>query len=389
MSRRSTPGVYEDKKRGTWYYVVDIGLDPATGKRRQQHRGGFKSPTGAKKALQRVSAKAIDGGYVEPSAQPVRVYLENWLKGVESNHKPSTAATYEHKLTRYVIPRIGAMPLRAVDATTLDALYADLKLHGGRNDKNGNPQPISEQSVAVVHRILHKALSDAVKRRLIHSNPATDAVVPKSTAPKERDAWDSDELRTFFGHVADDRLYALWVVATTTGMRRGELCGLKWSDVNLDAAHLVVQRSRVPVRGRGVVESTPKSGEERGVTIAPETVAALRAHRKHQLEERLACGEGWTENEYIFRNEDGTPMRPDVITSTFKAIVAAAKLRPIVFYGLRHSHITLGLADGTPVKVMQERVGHKKIETTYGYAHVLPGMQERAAASFENLIFGP
>jgi integrase len=144
----------------------------------------------------------------------------------------------------------------------------------------------------------------------------------------------------------------------------------------------------VPVSGRTIVESTPKSDHIRVVALAPSTVAGLRAHRKHQLEERLAWGEAWLDTGYVFTNEDGSPLRPDAVTRAFNAHVTSAGLRPIVLHGLRHSHATLGLAADVSVKVMQERLGHANLATTLAYTHVLPGMQEEAAATVERLILG-
>jgi integrase len=380
--------IKKDETRGTYYFVIENGVDPATGKRRRIKRRGFSTKKEARDTLKLILAESVDGDYVKPSSQSVRVYLEKWLMRVEVKRKASTHAMYAHKLRRYVIPRIGALPISALDPSTLDALYAELQQRGGRPDKDGNPTPLSEQTVAVVHRILHRAFADAVTRGLIRHNPASDADSPRSTAPREREAWNSDELRTFFEHVAEDRLRALWVLAGTTGLRRGELCGLKWSDIRLDAGQLAVMRSRVPVSGRNIVETTPKSGRERIVALAPTTITALRAHRRHQLEDRLAWGTAWQDTGYVFTAEDGTPLRPDAVTQAFNDHVAAAGLRRIVFHGLRHSHITLGLAAGVPVKVMQERAGHAKVETTLAYTHVLSGMQERAAETVERAIFG-
>jgi integrase len=230
------------------------------------------------------------------------------------------------------------------------------------------------------------------RHRQIHPNaepqdPAKSQ--PESSEPREeRDAWTADELRRFLERVADCRLNALWLLAATTGMRRGELCGATWRDVALDAAHLVVRRSRVPVAGRGVVESRPKSGRERVIALAPGTVAVLRKHRKAQLAERLAWGAAWQDTGYVFTNEDGTPIRPDSITAAFNGYVAELGLRKIPLHGLRHTHITLGLAAGVGVKVMQKRVGHAKIETTYAYVHSLEGEHEAAASTVERLILG-
>ena len=384
-----TPGtIKQDTTRGTWYYVVDNGTDPATGRRRQIFRRGFRTKKLAREALKNLFAESGDGDYVEPSSQPVRVYLGKWLASVATNRKASTAGMYAHKMRRYVIPRIGAMPLRQVDPATLDALYAELRASGGRADADGNPTPLSEQTVAVVHRILHRALADAVRRRIIRSNPAADAVPPRSTSPHEMRVWDASQLRTFLDHVADDRLRALWTVTAMTGMRRGEVCGLQWGDVNLDAGQIAVRRSRVPVAGR-VTESTPKSGKTRTVALDPGTVAVLRSHRRAQLEERLAWGEAWTDSGYVFVQENGQPLRPDAVTRAFDTHVAASGLPRLRLHDLRHSHATLGLAAGVPAKVMSERLGHSNIGITLDlYSHVVPGMQEEAAAKLGSLVLG-
>jgi integrase len=380
--------VKKDAARGSWYFVIDVGPDAATGKRRRLRRRGFETRKSAEAALNSVLSELREGEYVEPSSQPVRIYLEHWLAAVAVDRKPSTAAMYAHKMRRYVIPRIGAMPLRRVDAATLDALYAELRTSGGRPKKNGEPGPLAEPTVAAVHRILHRAFRDAVRRRIIRSNPAADAIVPRSTAPREMKVWMSQEVREFLESVGANRLRALWLLAATTGMRRGELCGLMWQDVNLEASNLAVRRARVPIAGK-VAEGTPKSDRARVIAIAPATVSALRTHRKGQLEERLAWGEAWQDSGYVFTQVDGSPVRPDAVTRAFEAHVTAAALPRIRLHDLRHTHATLGLAAGIPAKVMSERLGHAKVGITLDlYSHVVPGMQEEAAAKLEALLFG-
>jgi integrase len=384
----SLGSVKEDKARGTWYFVIDNGIDPATGKRRQIRRRGFRNKKLAKAALKKLLEESADGEYVEPSSQPLRVYLEKWLATVATKRKAATAASYAHTMRRYVIPRIEAMPLRQVDAATLDALYAELQTSGGKNDKDGNPTGLTPQTVALVHRILHRALAEAVGRRIIRSNPATSAVAPSSSGTREMRVWDAEQMRTFLDHVTADRLRALWTLVCTTGLRRGELCGLRWEDLNLDGGQLAVRRARVPAGGQ-VCESTPKSGKARVVALDPATVTVLRAHRRSQLKERLAWGEAWTDSGYLFVNEDGTPLSPIGVTAAFKARVTASGLPVIRLHDVRHSHATLGLAAGIPAKVMSERLGHAKVGITLDlYSHVVPGMQEDAAAKLGALVLG-
>jgi integrase len=378
----------KDAALGTWSFTVDVGPDPSSGKRRRIHRRGFPTKRSAENALRIVLEEAHQRDYIEPSNQPVRLYLENWLAMVAVSRKPSTTAMYAHKMRRYVIPRIGAAPLRQVDAAMLDALYADLRAHGGRQARAADGAPLSEQTVAVVHRILHRAFADAVKRRVIRFNPASDATVPRSTAPRTMVVWAADDVRRFLEHAADHRLHALWVLAATTGMRRGELCGLTWQDVSLDHGNVAVRRARVPIAGR-VSEGTPKSDRARVVALAASNIAALRAHRAQQISERLAWGEGWEDTGYVFTREDGTPVRPDAVSREFDGLVRAAGLRRIRLHDLRHTHATLGLASGIPAKVMSERLGHAKVGITLDlYSHVVPGMQEAAAQQIESLLFG-
>jgi integrase len=381
--------VKQDAARKTWFFVIDNGIDPATGRRRQLRRRGFKTKKAAEDALKALLGDMRDGDYVEPSNQPLRVYLEAWLKTVEATRKPSTAGMYAHKMRRYVIPRIGAMRLRQIDGATLDALYAELRISGGRHDKNGEPSPLSEQTVAVVHRILHRAMSNAVKRGLIRSNPATVVEPPRSSAPRSMQVWDSDQMRHFHERTADDRLRALWVLAATTGLRRGEVCGLMWSDLTLDAGQAAIRRSRVPVAGK-VVESTPKSGRARVITLAPATVAAVRKHRKAQLAEKLAWGAGWNETGYVFIQEDGKPLRPDWLLHRFDELVAVCDLPRIGgFHGLRHSFATIALAANVHPKVVQEILGHANVGITLDlYSHVVPGMQAEATARVAAMFLG-
>jgi integrase len=200
--------------------------------------------------------------------------------------------------------------------------------------------------------------------------------------------WTAAQLRQFLGHTGDHRLHGLWVLAATTGMRRGELCGLMWDDVSWERGTLAVRRARVPIAGR-VTEGTPKSDRARVVALAEGSVGALRSHRARQRAERLAWGEGWEDGGYAFTREDGSPMPPDAVSREFDALVRNAGLPRIRLHDLRHTHATLGLASGVPAKVMSERLGHAKVAITLDlYSHVVPGMQEAAAQQIEALLFG-
>jgi len=180
----------------------------------------------------------------------------------------------------------------------------------------------------------------------------------------------------------------MWAVALDAGLRRGELLGLKWEDVDLNTAGLAVRRSRVLANNK-VVESTPKSSRARTISIAPGTVAVLRRWRTQMLEERLSAGPAYTDTGYVFVDALGRPLQPDTVSWYWERAVAAAPVPAIRLHDARHTSATLDLAAGTHPKVVQEKLGHANISMTLDlYSHVVPGMQESAAAARGALLYG-
>ena len=199
--------------------------------------------------------------------------------------------------------------------------------------------------------------------------------------------WTPQQARTFLAAVEGDRFYALWVLLLTTGMRRGELAGLRWCDVDLDARVLSVVRTRVSV-AYSVCESDPKTrSSRRTITLDARVVGVLRAHRRRQLEERLAWGGAWTDTGYVFTREDGWPMHPERISVLFSRLVEIAGVPKIRLHDLRHTSASLALASGVHPKVVGERLGHSSISVTLDlYSHVMPSLQAEAAAKLGALI---
>jgi integrase len=201
-------------------------------------------------------------------------------------------------------------------------------------------------------------------------------------------AWTAAEARRFLEHVADDRLYAMWALFLATGLRRGEIAGLRWADVDLDRANPSVRRSRVSVAWH-VHDSEPKTrASRRAVSLDARVVAILRAHRRHQLEERLAWGAAWIDSGYVFTRENGEPLHPETIATSFPSLVAGAGVSKIRLHDLRHTSASLALAAGIHPKIVCERLGHSSIAITLDlYSHVAPGLQAEAADKLGRVIF--
>jgi integrase len=371
-------------KRGeTWSYVLYLGRGP-DGKKQQKWVGGFRTRREAEAALTEALERVRTGTWADPGRQTVGEYLEDWLTAVRPSLRSSTATSYEHTLRKWVVPRIGHLRLGALSSAKLSALYGEL-LRSGRHDGKGG---LSARSVAYTHRIVTHALKDAVSWGLLARNPAAHVDPPRVARP-EMQVWTQKEVQRFLVSVADDRLYALWTVLLATGLRRGEALGLRWDDVDLDRRRLSIQRA-VTVVDYEIVVSEPKTARgRRSVSIDPTTAAVLVAHRKRQLEERLAWGPAWQDSGYVFTTEDGRVLHPQRVTQVFKRLASEAGFPPIRLHGLRHTAATLALTAGIHPKVVSERLGHATVGITLDtYSHVGEGLQEEAASRVAGLIFG-
>jgi integrase len=259
-----------------------------------------------------------------------------------------------------------------------------LAREGGRNGS-----ALSLATVRYVHAVLSKALADAERKGLVTRNVARLASPPKRSATRaaEMTAWTPAELAAFLDRTTDHYYGPLVRVAAMTGLRRGELCGLRWSDVDLDGSVLVVRQTVQLVAGRIVIGDVKTARSRRRLDVDEHTVAVLRAHRTRQLKLRLAVGAGWRDHGLVFTAPDGQPLNPDTITQWFDRTVRRTELPRIRLHDLRHTHATHLLAAGVNVKIVSERLGHASVAFTLdAYGHVMPGQQASAAAAVAALV---
>jgi integrase len=202
--------------------------------------------------------------------------------------------------------------------------------------------------------------------------------------------WTPEQLRAFLAHARTDRLYAAWLLVATTGMRRGELAGLRWVDVDLEAGRASPRRPRVVVVNYAVEVSEPKTAKgRRSVALDALTVAALSEHKRRQAEDRAVVGPGWRDSGLVFTRLDGAPIHPDLISGWFEWLAREAGLPKIRLHDVRHSYASAALAAGIPAKIVSERLGHATVQITLDtYSHVLPGLDAQAAETVARLILG-
>lgn len=374
--------VYQRGK--SWSYVVDVGRDSATGRRRQRTKGGFRTRAEAQKA-QRKALDEIGAGVVaETGSLTVAKYLEQWLPTIEPDVRPTTFAGYRRDVVN-IVSKIGAIKLADLTALQVEAAYADLVRSGGPAGR-----PLSPKTVRNAHTVLRRALGDAERLQILGRNVARLARPPRYERP-EIATWTAAELRTFLDHVADERLHALYNLLATTGMRRGEALGLRWSDVNLDAGHVSISQTLTTAGSQLVFGPTKSAWSRRRLALDEGTRAQLAAHRQEQVKERLLVGSAWAnERDLVFTEADGSLVHPDRLTGAFRRHSDRLGLPQLGGpHGLRHTWATLALTAGVHPKVVSERLGHATVSITLDiYSHVTAGLDSDAAETVADAIFG-
>ncbi|CAN5309139.1 site-specific integrase [soil metagenome] len=383
MSERRERGTGSITERnGQWQARYGF-FDPSG--RRRQRSAIFESKTKARQWLTARLAELAGGPTADPGSITVGQYLEEWLRSLGmAQLEAATVSWYRTAVQRHIVPAIGGIKLAKLTPVTIEAFLADKAARGhlggrGKQARRAG-QPLAPTSVRRLQVTLHKALDAAMRKGLLPRNPCDLADRVKLPASDVTlNVWTPDELTAFVQATSNDRLAALWRLDAMTGLRRSEVCGLGWPDLDLDGGRLSVRRAVVIVDGMPHVKPPKTARSRRTVELDSQTVAALREHRKAQLEERLRAGTAWTPGEWLFTNEIGQPLRPDWVGRRFSTVVAAAGLRPISMRQLRHSHATALLAAGEHPKIVQERLGHSSISITLDtYSAVLPNMQRDA-----------
>ena len=421
---RMRGGVRRRGKNGAWSYVIDLGIQPAqrcqvcgkrfwverrpkercpscggqlhdTKERRQQQVGGFETRAVALKARAKALHELGQGRHIVRDNITLGEWLtDEWLPSLAIGKlRETTRASYTSHVMHHLAPtKLGTVPLQELTRERIAAHYAELLQSGradGSRDATGALKPLSGSTVRRIHATLHRALRDAVRSHLLPLNPADDIELPRTNDAKRKlMAWDSKQLRAFLESVREDRLYALWLTYATTGARRGELLGLTWDDIDLESARLTIRRAHVRIGGE-ILESLPKTkAGARTIELDQATVAALKAHHKAQLAERLAAGPRWQETGHVFVDEYGQPLAPGVVSRLFTALVKASGLPRISLHGLRHTYVTIALLElGLPTSMVSKRVGHANEAVTLAlYSEWMPRHDKEAAAAVASLV---
>ena len=340
------------------------------GKRKRRWHAFHGTKREAQIECARLIAELQNGPAVEPQRLALATYLDRWLDHVRPQTSPKTHERYASFVRANIKPALGDVPLARLQPMAISAAYAAALTK------------LAPRTVHHMHRVLSQALKQAVRWRLLPRNPCDDCDPPK-VERKEMKVWDVATMAAALEASRQWRVHIPMVFAALCGLRRGEVAALRWRHVDLDRAQLSVTELAEQTRS-GVRYKTPKTGKGRTVALPAMVVAELRALRLRQAEALLRLGVRVTADTFVCAREDGEPQQPNSIGHAWDRFLAATKLPRIRFHDLRHSHATVMLTSNIHPKIVSERLGHSRVALTMDtYSHVIPGMQEEAAAAID------
>lgn len=370
------------RKGDVWYTVIYEGVDPVTGKeRRRWHRAGTDRAEAEALARRLAAAEAARRNGQRSELSVGGFLTRYWLPAKSLDLEASTFDGYQRVVRLHLLAHIGEIPQRGLRTERLEQLYTDLLGHGNTRTGRG----LSPKTVLDVHVIIRSALDDAIRRGLLRTNPAKAAHAPKHQRTRCRAdrVWTADQLTAFLHLAQRRRQYPSFWLAANTGMRRGELLGLRCDAIDLSQRRLSVNRTVVSVAARPQESGGKTRSSPRTIDLDTATIGVFARWRRRQADELGRSADAMP----LHTKTDGELIHPQTLSQAFERAVAKTTLPRISLHDLRHTHATLLLKAGVPLKVVSERLGHSSPAFTMAtYQRVLPGMQADAADTFVSLL---
>jgi len=359
-----------------WFYCLTLGKD-ATGKRIQVKKRGFKSEKEAKKALRDVQVTADKGTYVQPTKTSFGNYIQEWFQNRKGGFVRLHAENVERNINRHIIPIIGNVQLADLNVMHIERLIGQLRQKG-----------LSESTIKKIYTLISSSLISATKKDIIPKNVAMLADNKPKVKRKQVSVWDTHEVKSFLDFTKEfgTRYYITYHLALMTGMRQGEILGLRWQDIDFERNIITVRQS---LDHDGKDFGPPKTESSiRSITIDPKTSEALKSHQQLVEHDRSLASELYAEYDLVAPTNSGKPCSPRYLDKLFDRLKELSGMRHITFHDLRHTHASLLLKNNVHPKVVSERLGHSSIQITLDlYSHLFPNMQEDAAVGLGKMLF--
>lgn len=376
-------GNIETRGKNTYRIRIYLGTNPDGSQRyyRETIHGTKKQ---AQIRLTELLRELDTGGLVDRHEMTLGEYLKYWLeKAVVPYKKPKTVMTYQEAIKR-LVTKLGHIKLQQLKPIELQEYYAWALTQG-----KGNGKGYSRSTVSIDHRTMHKALEDAVRWGLIARNVAASVPEKPKGEHRTRDVWTPEQAKRFLEVASQHRLYAMFVLALTSGLRRGELCGLRRQDLRLDEGEIEIHQTVLEVNGKLIIQSTPKTdASETTISISPAVAAILRAHLARQAEERLLLGDRYQDHGLVFCTINGRPLWPSNISKRlFPNLCRKAGVPVIRLHDTRHTFVTMLLDRKAPPHVVQRRARHTSWSTTVNmYAHLTKEVERESLTLTDDIL---
>lgn len=373
------------RKRGTkWAIVFDFGVS-LEGKRKQKWVSGFSTKKEAESALTKALTDVNNGEYTSPSTQTVNEFFHNWAIDKQAQVRQSTWRSYKWTIDYHILPNIGKLTLKDLKPETVQKMYSKIR---NQTRQDGKSDTLSERSILHVHLILKNALDRAVRWGLISRNPC-DLVEAPRPRKVEMTIWTMDQVRQFLKESEREPQYIVFLLLLTTGMRIGEVLGLRWRDILFEERKITVRQQISFVKGGYVVQEPKTRASKRSIPIPNEVIQALIKHKLSQDIRKNFFGEEYAmQADLVCCTDKGTPYYHGNLNAKWAKIIQRAGLTRIRIHDARHTHASLLLQQGANPKIVQERLGHANIGITLDtYTHLLPGIQEQAIDEFAKRFF--
>jgi integrase len=374
MARGDGEGTIYKRKNGRWCGQVTIGTDPKTGNPIRKTFYGDKRKDVARQMTE-LKQQLFDGSYIKQSEITVEEWFTQWNKGRKNTVAYSTYRVYGSLIRNHIAKEIGDIKLKDLKTRHLQEILND------RFDKG-----LKSGSIKLLHAIVNRSLKQAVKERIVHSNPAQAVEVPKKQEEDKLHTWNKKQVNKFLARASDHRYYMVFFLAVNTGMRKGELLGIKWEDIDFNKKRIEVKRQAIRT-DKGTILKKPKTkAGNRIIPVTDNVIKKLKKHKIRQSENKLALGSNYKDKDLVNCNKIGDLINPVTAYTEFKEIIRSIKLPDIRLHDLRHTFSTLFLEAGGNIKTLQQILGHSSISVTMDtYSHVTDEMLDSAAKNIVSM----
>jgi integrase len=384
----SGEGSIRKKGNGRWEARFTIGHDPISGKQIQKSVYG-KTREETSKKLNEILNSVSNGTFVEPSKMKTGEWIESWLNNyAKMAIKESTFENYSVLTKVHILPRIGSITLNNLKTKDLQQFYNNIFESGKapRKSSSSEASGLSVSTIKHIHNIIHQSLAQALKEGLIRSNTDEACVMPKAEK-KKINTLPMEDISLFLNEASKGNHYSMYYLDLCTGLRRGELLGLKWEDIDFVENTLIIKRQLTRMSNKLILSSLKTQNSYRTVKIPDSAIDVLKSHQEFQNVLKEKAGMIWEESGLIFCNEIGKPLDPSGVYHNFKRLIKRLGFNDNRFHDLRHTFATISLQNGVDIKTIQESLGHSNAAFTLQvYGHVSKQMQNTAAKKIDDFM---